>query len=75
MSLVSKAHFGLLTRRAVDALLRHLCQPAADMGIGRIDIEEQAGRLQRRSQRGDEAALQIAVEPFGNPPIYSNCQK
>src|SRR5690606_10959003 len=64
MPLVSKAYFGLLTRRAVDALLRHLCQPAADMGIGRIDIEEQAGRLQRCRQRRDKAGLQIAVESF-----------
>ena len=51
-------------RGAVLALVGHIAQPQAHLGIGRIDVDGQPHRRQSRAQWHVEALAQVAVEPL-----------
>ena len=75
MPFLGEQRGGLLLGRAMDALMRDVMQPFADMGIGGGGIEHQASAVECGRQWGHEAALEVAVEAldfaFGTRPKRS----
>jgi hypothetical protein len=59
-----QAPTGLDAGRAVHAPIGHGVEPAPHLAVGQGDVQLQAAGLQRRQQRHQEAALQVAVEAF-----------